>query len=84
MNRLPVISNVLTATRLRTFRRCAREHHYEYELGYRAVAEGEAVRFGRLIHAALAAWWRTRKLDAALVALEAAASAARPWRTTAA
>jgi len=78
MNRLPVISNLLTPTRLKTYRRCAREHHFEYELGVRAIAETDAIRFGRLMHDAVAAWWSapTNRLEAALAKLEAAASSA--------
>jgi len=80
MNRLPVLSNILTPTRLKTYRRCAREHHYEYELGVRAIAETEAIRFGRLMHDAVAAWWSSKgSLEAALAAVDAAAPTADPY-----
>lgn len=52
--RLPVLTN----SEQKTFRRCAREHHYAYELGIRPIDEAEALRFGDLIHQGLEAWWR--------------------------
>jgi hypothetical protein len=79
MKPLPMLSKVLTPTRLKAFRRCAREHHYLYELGYRPTVEAEALRFGRLMHDALAAWWSTSRLDAALAVLDAAASVTDPF-----
>jgi hypothetical protein len=79
MNRLPVLSNVLTATRLKTYRRCAREHHYEYELGFRPIAETDPIRFGRLMHMALRAWWSSGRLDAALAVLDAASAETDPF-----
>lgn len=51
--RLPVITN----SQMKTFRRCAREHYYAYTLGYRTVAQEEALRFGTLLHLGLEAWW---------------------------
>lgn len=64
----------LTTTELRTRRRCAREHHLAYNLGWRPVAEAEVLRFGRLIHLGLEAWWRApaERLAAALAAVDAA------------
>jgi hypothetical protein len=49
---------VVTNSELRTFRRCAREHHHAYRLGYRSRAEAESLRFGSLFHLGLEAWWR--------------------------
>lgn len=51
---LPIITN----SEQKTFRRCAREHHYGYELGIRPIDEAEALRFGSLVHVGLEAWWR--------------------------
>ena len=50
---------VLTASRLRCWRECPRQHHYRYDLGYRPVEDAHALRFGTLVHAALEAWWRS-------------------------
>jgi hypothetical protein len=57
---------VVTNSEMTCFRRCQREHHYSYELGYRAVEDAEALRFGALWHAALEVWWLGQGLDAAL------------------
>jgi hypothetical protein len=48
---------LLTESRLKTRRRCAREHRLRYELGYESTGEREALRFGDLMHKALEAWW---------------------------
>lgn len=63
---------LLSATRLRTYRRCPREHFIAYELRYRPVTDAEALRFGTLLHKALEAWWWASKdrLAAALRALD--------------
>ena len=50
-------SNLLTHSRLATSRRCKREHHIKYELGYRPVHDAEELFFGALLHLALEAWW---------------------------
>lgn len=52
---------LLTESRLKSFRRCPREHHLRYELGYAPTADREALRFGTLIHAGLEAWWLERR-----------------------
>ena len=67
---------LLTNSRLRAFRRCARLHHYSYDLGIRAVVAHENLSFGTLVHAALEAWWLASaespedRLNAALLPLE--------------
>lgn len=48
---------ILTSSRLRTFRECARKHDLAYVQGYRPVRDAEPLRFGTLIHAGLEAWW---------------------------
>ena len=84
MNALPILpSRVLTTSRLKCYRRCPREHHFAYELGFRALVEADAVRFGTLIHRALEAWWRAG--DDRLGAAGMAAMRARPtWKPLAA
>lgn len=73
-------SNLLTHSRLATSRRCKREHHIKYELGYRPVSDAEELFFGALLHLALEAWWLAIKaglpaaqwLTNAMAALDAA------------
>ncbi len=62
------MTQLLTDSRLRAFRRCPREEQIKYQLGYRARSEDEALRFGSLMHLALEAWWRASddRLEAAL------------------
>lgn len=46
----------LTSTRMKTARACKRQHHYEYNLGYRPAQEADTLRFGSLCHRGLEAW----------------------------
>lgn len=64
--RLPVVTN----SELRTYRRCATEHYYAYQLGFRPLGgEAEPLRFGSLFHTGLEAWWRAyREPDTQLAA----------------
>lgn len=49
---------ILTQSELRTYRRCAREHQLAYRQGLRSVEPDAApLRFGTVIHQALACWW---------------------------
>jgi hypothetical protein len=63
---------LLTNSRLKAARMCQRYHHLRYELGWRAVSEAHALRFGTLVHKGLEAWWRATedRLQAALHAME--------------
>lgn len=60
---------------MRTYRRCALEHHLAYEAGIRPLGgDPEALRFGSLFHVGLEAWWRAyaypgEQLDAAIAAM---------------
>lgn len=56
---------ILTNSRVRAFKLCARLHHYEYELGYRPVVDAEELAFGDLCHDGLEAWWNAKKRGAA-------------------
>lgn len=51
------MSNILTNSRIRTWRDCRRKHALMYLEGWRPVKQGEALRFGSLIHEGLEAWW---------------------------
>ena len=57
---------VLTNSEIKTFRRCPREHHYAYRLGYRPVERAQPLRFGTLWHSMQERWWVAFDLDAAL------------------
>lgn len=48
---------LLTASRVKSYRRCPRLHHLRYDLGIRPVESAAPLRFGTLVHEALAAWW---------------------------
>jgi hypothetical protein len=63
---------LLTASRLKAFRRCARLHHLSYDLGYRPAVDAEALRFGTLVHRGLEVWWRALLEPGTLDPLEAA------------
>lgn len=74
-------SNLLTASRLRVARKCKREHHIKYELGYRPAVDAEELFFGLLMHLLLEAWWLAVQrgqfaiaLDFALAALKKASA----------
>ena len=52
------MSNLLTNSRLRTWRDCKRRHRLLYLDGWRPRREDEAVSFGRLVHLGLEGWWK--------------------------
>lgn len=49
---------LLTSSRMRCFRDCARKHQLSYVEGWRPVRDTEPLRFGTLIHRGLEAYWR--------------------------
>jgi hypothetical protein len=63
---------LVTTSRLKAYRACARLHFYQYVENVRPIVDGEARSFGSLIHAGLELWWMATdaRLDAALDALE--------------
>lgn len=66
---------LLTNSRVKTGRACAKLQFYEYDLGYRAVEDADALRFGTLVHKGLEAWWRApedARLGAAFDAIRSA------------
>ncbi len=54
----PRALELLTSSRMRCFRECARKHDLRYVQGYAPVKTAEALRFGSLVHVALEAYWR--------------------------
>lgn len=55
-------TNILTHSRLRSFRSCHRKHYYRYELGLERVEQEdpENLVMGRLLHESLELWWASR------------------------
>ncbi len=49
---------LLTGSRMRAFRTCARLHQYQYVEGFRTAREPEYFRVGTLVHKGLEAWWQ--------------------------
>ncbi len=66
-------AELLTESRCQVARRCLREEHYRYVLGYVPVKSAPSLRFGTLWHHGMDAWWRATdpamRLGAALAAL---------------
>lgn len=63
---------LLTASRLKCARRCAREHQYRYIERFAPAVEADALRYGTGIHLLLEAWWRAEpgsRLAEAMAAL---------------
>lgn len=76
---LPIVVSVppgnwLTNSRMKTARRCKKEHDFYYNQGFRSLTESDATRFGDLIHKSLEAWYRSpdnsERFDRAMAALE--------------
>lgn len=61
---------LLTSSRLKSFRACPRQHYHAHVQGYRPAREPAAMAFGTAIHEALAAWWSTGTATAFELALE--------------
>ena len=53
----PMSKQLLTNSRLRAFRTCARLHSLRYIKGWQVVRTSEALRVGSLVHLGLEAWW---------------------------
>lgn len=54
-------SNIITASRMRSYLECPQKHDYEYIQGYRPVQTPEALRFGNLWHGIMEAGYRAVK-----------------------
>ncbi len=52
-----LLSNLLTNSRLKCARQCARLHFFKYLLGYRPTEDKAELAFGNLMHKGLEAWW---------------------------
>lgn len=68
--------HLLTNSRAKCSRLCARKHDLRFLRGWRSVDDADALVFGAVFHQALEAWWRNRgpsALDAALSVVQASA-----------
>jgi hypothetical protein len=71
-------SGLITSSRLKAWRRCARYHQLRFEEGYERVVRDPVLHFGDLVHRGLDPWWRAMaeglageaQLDRALAAVE--------------
>lgn len=70
------IKRLLTVSRLRTYRECAKKHEIEYLLQYRPRKVGDALAFGTMWHMALEGWWRWHAGERTHATAQAAAHAA--------
>lgn len=66
------MTELLTNSRLRTYRECPRKHRLMYEELWRPVREDDTLAYGTLGHLGLEAWWKAEAdpLAAALAAVE--------------
>lgn len=67
------MSNLLTVSRMRTWRDCRRRHGLMYLEGWRPRQQAEALRFGSLAHTGLEAWWKDDGTGRLVAAIEAMA-----------
>jgi hypothetical protein len=67
---------ILTNSRLKSFRACQRRHRYAYTLGYRPVRTSEALAFGTAMHKALECYWTWRSGLGVVIDVQAEASSA--------
>ncbi len=63
------MSNVLTASRMRTYRECSRKHDLMYRQGFRPRRVSEPLRIGTLLHLGFAAFWAGGDEEAVLAAV---------------
>ena len=63
-------TQVLTNSRMRTWRECARKEHLSYNMRVKPKKIGDALRFGSLVHAGLESWWKGEGLVGALAAVQ--------------
>lgn len=66
--RLPL----LTVSSMKSYRSCQRKYFYAYELRRRSIADGDALRFGTVMHIGLEVWWKTVDLGQAISAMRVA------------
>lgn len=72
-------SNLLTHSRVSTFRTCARKHFYSYELGVKPTGESKALRIGSVVHKALEKFWSAGGIVGALTEVDAFYATPSDW-----
>lgn len=70
---------LLTSSRLKSYRACPRQHFYAHVQGYRPTHEPPAMAFGTTMHEALGAWWTAGRATAFELALEHLPSTMDPY-----
>ena len=66
--------DILTISRLRTFRTCARKHDLRYRRHFVPARQRESLTIGNLFHEGAESWWNMDDLGFALGAIEAEAT----------
>ncbi len=61
-------SDLLTNSRMATFRTCARKHQYQYEMGVRPSSSANFFRLGTAVHAGIEHWSKHHDFDKAIAA----------------
>lgn len=51
---------ILTASRMKSYRACPRQHYYRYTKGYRPIYEADAIQFGTNMHLGWEQYWLAR------------------------
>lgn len=74
--------DLLTSSRLKSFRACPRQHYHAFVQGYRPAQDANALAFGTAIHEALAAWWSTHPTQAFELALLHLPQSLDPYQRT--
>ena len=59
-------SDLLTHSRMQTYRTCARKHQYQYELGVRPSSSADFFRLGAAVHTGIDVWNKTGEADKAI------------------
>lgn len=61
-------ADLLTHSRMQTFRTCARKHQYQYELGIRPSVSADFFRLGSAVHKGIEVWSKCHDFDTSIAA----------------
>lgn len=76
------LSNLLTHSRMSSFKTCPRKHQFEYELGFRRDRDAQPLRMGQAVHEGLDVMKRGGSLDEACQAVYANYAELPTWANT--